>query len=209
MEATLIGIDVAKSVLHLVAMNSQGQVIWRKALPRRRVLDFLAQLRPATVAMEACATAHYWGREIQQLGHQVRLIHPAFVVPFRKSGKNDFNDAEAICEARLEKAMRLNPQEDFPLLGVGRAYLLMGRYAEAVVALRAFLAHYTNFIGGHIYLAIDYVELARMDDAQKEAAAVRRLSPEFSLQSFRRMVRYKDKAIVDRWSSDLRTAGLK
>jgi transposase len=87
MEATLIGVDVAKSLLHLVAMSSQGKVIWRKALPRGRVLEFLAQLRPATVAMEACATAHYWGRELQKLGHEVKLIHPAFVVPFRKSGK--------------------------------------------------------------------------------------------------------------------------
>jgi transposase len=146
MEATLIGIDVAKSVLHLVAMNSQGQVIWRKALPRRRVLDFLAQLRPATVAMEACATAHYWGREIQQLGHQVRLIHPAFVVPFRKSGKNDFNDAEAICEASCRPMMRFVElktiaQQDMQSIHRARRLLIKQR-TQAANHLRGLLAEY-------------------------------------------------------------------
>jgi hypothetical protein len=106
MEATRIGIDVAKSWFHLVAMDSRGKVIWRKALTRRRVLAALVPLRPALVIMEACATAHYWAREMQKLGHEVKLIHPAFVVPFRKSGKNDFNDAEALCEASCRPMMR-------------------------------------------------------------------------------------------------------
>jgi len=79
MEATRIGIDLAKSFFHLVAMDSRGKVLWRKALTRRRVLEFLAQLKPSMIGMEACATAHYWAREIQQLGHAAKLMHPGFV----------------------------------------------------------------------------------------------------------------------------------
>ena len=106
MERTRIGIDIAKNLFHLVAMDSHGQLLWRKALPRRRLLERLAQLESAQVGVEACATAHYWAREIQKLGHEVKLIHPRFVTPYRKSGKNDFNDAEAIGEAMSRANMR-------------------------------------------------------------------------------------------------------
>ena len=106
MEATRIGIDIAKDLFHLVGMDSRGKKLWRKALRRQRVLEWLAQIEPAQVGMEACATAHHWAREIQQLGHQVKLIHPTFVIPYRKSSKNDFNDAEAICEAMSRANMR-------------------------------------------------------------------------------------------------------
>jgi transposase len=106
MQVTRIGIDLAKNFFHLVAMDTRGKVIWRKALTRRRVLKLLAQLQPCMIGMEACATAYYWGREIQKLGHEVKLIHPKFVAAYRKSSKNDFNDAEAICEAMSRPSMR-------------------------------------------------------------------------------------------------------
>src|SRR4029077_3497355 len=88
MEATTIGIDLAKSIFHLVGMSQTGKVVWRKALTRARLLEFLVQHQRAVVGMEACATAHYWAREIQKLGHEVRLMNPSFVTPYRKSGKN-------------------------------------------------------------------------------------------------------------------------
>jgi transposase len=106
MERTRIGIDIAKNLFHVVAMDRHGKLLWRRALPRRHLLERLAQLEPAQLGMEACATAHYWAREIQQLGHEVKLIHPRFVTPYRKSSKNDFNDAEAICEAMSRANMR-------------------------------------------------------------------------------------------------------
>lgn len=146
MEATRIGIDVAKSWLHLVAMDSRGKVIWRKALARRRVLEALAQLKPAVVTMEACATAHYWAREMQKLGHEVKLIHPAFVVPFRKSGKNDFNDAEALCEASCRPMMRFVEvksivQQDIQSLHRVRRLLIKQR-TQLANQLRGLLAEY-------------------------------------------------------------------
>ena len=146
MEATRIGIDVAKSWFHLVAMDSRGQVIWRKALTRRRVLETLVQLNPALVTMEACATAHYWAREIQKLGHEVKLIHPAFVMPFRKSGKNDFNDAEALCEASCRPMMRFVEvksiaQQDIQSLHRARRLLIKQR-TQLANQLRGLLAEY-------------------------------------------------------------------
>ena len=106
MEATRIGIDLAKNFFHLVAADHHGKMLWRKALTRRRLLESLAQLKPAQVGLEACATAHHWAREIQKLGHEVKLIHPKFVTPYRQSSKNDFNDAEAIGEAMSRPRMR-------------------------------------------------------------------------------------------------------
>lgn len=146
MEATRIGIDVAKSWFHLVAMDSRGKVTWRKALARQRVLELLIQLKPAVVAMEACATAHYWAREIQKLGHEVKLIHPTFVMPFRKSGKNDFNDAEALCEASCRPMMRFVEvksvaQQDIQSLHRARGLLIKQR-TQLANQIRGLLAEY-------------------------------------------------------------------
>jgi transposase len=146
MEATRIGIDVAKSWFHLVAMDGRGQVIWRKALTRRRVLAALTQLKPALVTMEACATAHYWAREVQKLGHEVKLIHPAFVMPFRKSGKNDFNDAEALCEASCRPMMcfvevKSVAQQDIQSVHRARRLLIKQR-TQLANQLRGLLAEY-------------------------------------------------------------------
>jgi transposase len=108
LEPTRIGIDLAKNLFHLVAMDGRGKLLWRKALTRRRLLASLAPLQPSQVGMAACASAHYWAREIQKLGHEARLLHPKFVAAYRKSSKNDFNDAEAICEAMSRSSMRLS-----------------------------------------------------------------------------------------------------
>src|SRR5262249_45267410 len=86
--------------------NASGAVVFRKKLRRDRVLKFLAAQPACTVAMEACAGSHYWGREVAKLGHEIRLIAPNYVKPFVKRQKNDAADAEAICEATQRPTMR-------------------------------------------------------------------------------------------------------
>lgn len=99
MNLTTLGIDLAKSSFSVVGMDKHGKVVLRKTLKRSQLLPFIAQCPPCLIGMEACGGAHYWGRECEKLGHRVGIMAVKFVAPFRKSGKNDNNDAEAICEA--------------------------------------------------------------------------------------------------------------
>ena len=105
-QVSTVGLDLAKYIFQLHGADSAGAVVFRKKLRRGQLLAFLATLPPCTVAMEACASAHDWGREIAKLGHTVRLIAPAYVKPFVKRQKNDMADAEAICEAAQRPTMR-------------------------------------------------------------------------------------------------------
>ncbi|MDO9247000.1 MAG: IS110 family transposase, partial [Phenylobacterium sp.] len=98
-DVTIIGLDIAKSVFQAHGADAGGSVVFRKKLNRSRLLAFFAAQPRCVVAMEACAGAHHWGRELMKMGHQVRLIPPAYVKPFVKRQKNDMADAEAICEA--------------------------------------------------------------------------------------------------------------
>lgn len=106
MKLTRIGVDLAKQVFQIHGVDSHEQVKCRKQLKRGQMLDFFRQQEPCLVAMEACGSSHYWARELRQLGHEVRLIAPQFVKPYVKSGKNDANDAEALCEAASRPTMR-------------------------------------------------------------------------------------------------------
>ena len=99
MKFTHCGRDIAKQVFQVHGLNEHGVVKGRKTLPRARVLEFFAQLPPCLVAIEACAGAHYWARELTKLGHTVKLMAAQYVAAYRKRSKNDANDAEAICEA--------------------------------------------------------------------------------------------------------------
>jgi len=103
---TIIGVDLAKRVFQLHGAKADGSVAFRKKLSRGRFLSFLAEQPPCVVGMEACSTAHGWGREIEKLGHTVRLIPPIYVKPFVKRQKNDAADAEAIAEAASRPTMR-------------------------------------------------------------------------------------------------------
>jgi transposase len=94
-----IGFDIAKSVFQVHGVDAGGQVIIRRQLKRRQVLAFFQKLPPCLVGIEACASSHHWSRELQALGHTVRLMPPAYVKPYVKRQKNDMADAEAICEA--------------------------------------------------------------------------------------------------------------
>lgn len=105
-KVTVLAIDLAKAVFQLHGVDERGVAVLRKQVRRNQLLSTLAQMSPCIVAMEACASAHHWARQIQSLGHTVRLIPPQYVKPFVKGNKTDRNDAEAICEAAQRPNMR-------------------------------------------------------------------------------------------------------
>ena len=105
-EVSTIGLDLAKLVFQAHGADAAGGVVFRKKLRREQVLPFFAAQPRCVVAMEACAGAHHWARELATLGHEPRLIPPPYVKPFVKRQKNDMADAEAICEAAQRPTMR-------------------------------------------------------------------------------------------------------
>ncbi len=109
MKPITIGLDIAKSVFHLHGVDAAGAVVLRKRLRRRDVVSVFAKLEPCLIGIEACGGAHHWARELSALGHEVRLLPPAYVTPYVKRGKNDAVDAAAICEAVSRPAMRFVP----------------------------------------------------------------------------------------------------
>lgn len=109
MNVTTIGIDLAKHTFSLHGVDSRGKTVFRKTLSRGKLLPFLARQPPCLIGMEACSGAHYWGRELMKRGHRVGIMAPRFVAPYRQGGKNDGNDAEAICEAVGRPGMRWVP----------------------------------------------------------------------------------------------------
>lgn len=142
-EITTIGLDLAKSVFQIHGVNDLGEVVMRKRLRRGQVLAFFADLPPCLVGMEACATAHYWGRELRALGHEVRLMPPQYVKAYVKRNKNDAADAEAICEAVRRPSMRFVPVKS----AEQQSALLMHRGRELLVRQRTMLA---NALRGHL-----------------------------------------------------------
>ena len=109
MQPTIIGLDLAKHVFHVHSINATGNVVIRKKLRRSELKGFFAKLPSCVVGMEACGSAHYWGRELSALGHQVRLMPASYVKAYVKRGKNDEIDAEAICEAVTRPTIRFVP----------------------------------------------------------------------------------------------------
>ena len=98
-EVSTIGLDIAKSVFQVHGVDGAGSVMIRKRISRAKVVEYFGELPPCLVGIEACPSAHYWGRELKELGHTVKLMPPSYVKAYLKRSKNDANDAAAICEA--------------------------------------------------------------------------------------------------------------
>src|SRR5450755_4584112 len=109
MKITTVGIDLAKNVFQVHAVDERGAVVLRRQLRRDQVTAFFANLPPCVIGMEACGSSHHWARTLKGFGHDARLMSPQFVKPYVKSNKNDVADAEAICEAVARPNMRFVP----------------------------------------------------------------------------------------------------
>jgi transposase len=135
MEITIVGIDLAKSVFQICAMNRAGRVVKTKRLKRAELMKFIVQLNPCLIGMEACASSNFWAREFIKCGHSVKMISPQYVKPFVKTNKNDFNDAEAIAEAVQRPTMRFVPIKSIEQLNVQALHRVRSRIVAAKVAL--------------------------------------------------------------------------
>jgi transposase len=146
MKINLIGLDIAKSIFHLVMVNQAGKFIKKKMLKRADVSPFFATLEPCIIIMEACGSAHHWARLLQEHGHIVKLIAPQYVKPFVQGNKNDYNDAMGIAEAGQRPNMRFVPiktiaQHDIQMVHRLRERLVKNRTA-LVNQIRGLLAEY-------------------------------------------------------------------
>ena len=143
---TTVGLDIAKSVFQVHGIDAGGQVVIRRQLKRRYVLTFFQKLPPCLVGIEACASSHHWSRELQALGHTVRLMPPAYVKPYVKRQKNDATDAEAICEAVSRPNMRFvatkTPEQQSCLMLHRTRHLFIRQQTAVINAIRAHLAEF-------------------------------------------------------------------
>lgn len=146
MDVTILGIDIAKQVFQLHGLDQKGKVVLRKQVSRKKLSEVIVNLPPCVIGMEACGGANYWARVFEKMGHTVRLISPQFVKPYVKSNKNDYNDAEAICEALTRPNMRFVQikrvdQQDIQSLHRIRDLIIKDRTA-LVNQIRGLLAEY-------------------------------------------------------------------
>src|SRR5437764_2170077 len=143
---TTIGLDIAKSVFQVHGIGQSGAVVVQRRLRRSQVLSFFSKLSPCVVGIEACASSHFWAREIGALGHDVRLMPAAYVKPYVKRQKNDMADAEAICEAVTRANMRFvptkTPEQQSGLMLHRTRHLLIRQQTSVINAIRAHLAEF-------------------------------------------------------------------
>jgi len=149
-----IGIDLAKQVFQIHGVDYHDKIVLRKQLKRNQFLSFFAALPPCLIGLEACGGAHHWARELQRLGHTVKLMAPQFVKPYVKSNKNDANDAEAICEAVGRPTMRFVSiktiaQQDLQAIHRIRSELIRQRTAK-VNQIRGLLSEYGLVVGRQV-----------------------------------------------------------
>ena len=143
---TTVGLDIAKSVFQVHGIDADGKVVFRRRLKRRYVLTFFQKLPSCLVGIEACASSHHWSRELQALGHVVRLMPPAYVKPYIKRQKNDAADAEAICEAVTRANMRFvetkTPEQQSCLMLHRTRHLFIRQQTAVINAIRAHLGEF-------------------------------------------------------------------
>jgi transposase len=143
---TTIGLDIAKSLFQVHGVDAEGKAVIRRQLKRRYVLAFFQKLPSCLVGIEACASSHHWSRELQALGHKVRLMPPAYVKPYVKRQKNDAADAEAICEAVTRANMRFvatkTPEQQSCLMLHRTRHLFIRQQTAVINSIRAHLAEF-------------------------------------------------------------------
>jgi transposase len=139
-EVITIGLDIAKSVFQVHGVDGAGAVVIRKRVSRAKVLTFFADLPPCVIGIEACPSAHHWGRELEALGHAVRLMPPSYVKAYLKRSKNDANDAEAICEAVTRPSMRFVALKT----KAQQAAVMLHRTRQMLVRQRTMLSNATS-----------------------------------------------------------------
>ena len=143
---TTIGLDIAKSIFQVQGVDAEGNIIFRRQLKRRYMLPFFQKLPSCLIGIEACASSHHWSRELQALGHTVRLMPPAYVKPYVKRHKNDATDAEAICEAVTRPNMRFvatkTPEQQSCLTLHRTRHLFIRQQISVINAIRAHLAEF-------------------------------------------------------------------
>jgi transposase len=142
-EVSTIGLDIAKSVFQVHGVDVDGAVVIRKRISRPKVLEFFSALPPCLVGIEACPSAHYWSRRLQESGHAVKLMPPSYVKAYLKRSKNDANDAAAICEAVTRPSMRFVPTKSEQQ----QSALMLHRSRQLLVRQRTMLS---NAIRGHL-----------------------------------------------------------
>jgi Transposase and inactivated derivatives len=171
-DVSIIGVDLAKQVFQLHGATAKGEVVFRKKLSRKQFLAFMQTHPGCQVAMEACATAHYWARALADLGHEVRLIAPKFVKPYVKNQKNDMADAEAIVEAASRPTMRFVEVKTPEQQGIGMVFrlrdLLIGQRTQTINALRGHLAEF-GIIAGKGRENVSRLRLALEQDEEAPA----------------------------------------
>lgn len=180
MEITTIGLDLAKNVFQVHAVDAAGDVVVRKTLRRAQLLPFVAKTGPCLVGIEACGTSHHWARELVALGHEVRLMPPAYVKPYVKRGKNDAVDAEAICEAVTRPTMRfvaVKSREQQAALALHRSRsLLVGQRTQLINMIRSLLAEFGIVIpegrDRALVLARQIVDSERTPEVPDDAAMI-------------------------------------
>jgi transposase len=143
---TTIGLDIAKSVFQVHGVDAEGKAVIRRQLKRRYILAFFQKLPSCLIGIEACASSHHWSRELQALGHTVRLMPPAYVKPYVKRQKNDAADAEAICEAVTRANMRFvatkTPEQQSCLMLHRTRHLFIRQQTAVINSIRAHLAEF-------------------------------------------------------------------
>src|SRR6201982_3734265 len=142
-EVSTIGLDIAKSVFQVHGVDSDGTVVIRKRVSRAKVLELFSTLPSCLVGIEACPSGHYWSRELQKLGHTVKLMPPSYVKAYLKRNKNDANDAAAICEAVTRPSMRFVATKSEQQ----QSGLMLHRSRQILVCQRTMLS---NAIRGHM-----------------------------------------------------------
>src|SRR5210317_168777 len=162
MQVTTIGLDLAKNIFQVHGIDDHGEVVFNRALRRAQVLAFFERLEPCLVGIEACGTSHHWARELIKLGHNVKLIPPAYVKPYVKRGKSDAVDAAAICEAVTRPTMRfveVKTPEQQAILAVHRTRdLIVKQRTQTINMLRAQLAEFGIILPQGVYHALKFAK---------------------------------------------------